>query len=185
MKFKNKLKTSRDYKKYIKRLQLLSSSSVAKVSGIVSLTIFVVAFFGVFAISPTFKTIGSLTKEVKEIEEVNQKLSLKIKALNSAEDSYSQALNDLEIINKVLPETVFFDRLAWQIEWLAMNTGLDLPSANFGGFQLIGPELIENGLGKIQVAITLIGGYSETKKFVNKKMEDNFLKILIIFLFVL
>ncbi|MEA3355455.1 MAG: type 4a pilus biogenesis protein PilO [Patescibacteria group bacterium] len=168
MKFGSRLNTSRDYNKYIKRLQQLSLNPVAKVSGIISLTIFTVAFFGIFAILPTFKTVGSLSKEIKDIKEINQKLSLKIKALGSAEDIYSQVVNDLELVNKMLPETASFDRLVWQIEWLAMNTEIELSSANFGEFQIVGPEIIENDLGKIEVELTLVGGYSQIKYFVKK-----------------
>ncbi|MBU1085329.1 MAG: type 4a pilus biogenesis protein PilO [Candidatus Beckwithbacteria bacterium] len=168
MKFIDRIGTSRDYDKYIERLQQLSLNPMARISGIVSLTIFTVAFFGIFAILPTFKTIASLSKEIKDIEEINQKLSIKIKTLGEAEDVYSLVVNDLNVISKVLPETADFDRLAWQIEWLAMDAGIELSSANFGEFQIVGIETIKDGLGKINVKITITGNYLQIKEFIKK-----------------
>jgi|APSaa5957512576_1039674.scaffolds.fasta_scaffold80646_2 Tfp pilus assembly protein PilO len=168
MKFSGNSSTSRDYSKYIKRLQQLSSTPVAKVSGIISLTIFSVAFFGIFAIMPTFKTIASLSKEIEDNESINQKLSIKIKSLSEAEDIYSKVSKDLLLINKVLPEMAEFERLAWQIEWLASSIPVEITAANFGEFNLVGAESIEDGLGKISGEVTILGSYTQLKKFVKE-----------------
>lgn len=168
MKFSNRTSTSRDYNNYVKRLRQLSSNPVSKVSGVVSLTIFTVAFFGVFAILPTLKTIASLSREIEDIEGVNQKLSLKIKSLSQAEEVYAQVVDDLVLIDKVLPEEPEFNRLAWQIEQLVLSSGVEISSANFGGFQVVGVEVVEDGVGKISSDVAVVGSYSQVKQFIKK-----------------
>lgn len=169
MKFSGRTNTVKDYNFYIKRLRQLSQNPITKVSGLISLTIFSIAFFGIFAILPTFKTIASLLKEIEGIKEVNLKMAQKIKTLTQAEEIYAQNLDDFPLISKVLPETAEFDRLTWQVEWLASQNQVNIPTASFGEFQVVGPEIVnKDGLGKIQAEVTIVGSYQQAKKFMEE-----------------
>jgi|GEM_PF-2708059 len=160
----NRVKIRQDYLRSIQRFRQFGQKPGYKVSGLISLTIFTVAFFGIFAIMPTFKTIASLRKEVEDFELINQKLSLKIQGLNKAEELYGQQVNSLPLVNSVLPETAEFERFAWQIEWLALNTGVEFESGSFNKFPVINKEMSE-GVQTIETELTIMGDYLKTKDF--------------------
>jgi len=163
----------RSYSNYYKRLQQLAKKPQAKISGLISLTIFTVAFFGMFAILPTFKTIARLNKEIEDSESVNIKLAQKIKALDIAEGLYANTIKELKIINEVLPEEAFFERLAWQIHWLAADKDLQISSGSFGEFFVIG-EKIKSDQEPLELATEVVvgGTYGQIKEFV-----ENLIKI--------
>jgi Tfp pilus assembly protein PilO len=160
----NRARLKQDYLRNVQRFKQFGQKPGSKVSGLISLTIFTVAFFGIFAIMPTFKTIASLKKEFKDIEQINQKLSLKIQALNKAEDLYGQQINNLPLVNSVLPETAEFERFAWQVEWLALNKGVQFESGSFNKFPLVNKETAE-GVQSIETELTIMGNYLNTKDF--------------------
>lgn len=158
------MKTS--YANYYKRFQQLSKKPEAKVSGLISLTIFTVAFFGIFALLPTFKTIAQLSREIEDAEAINGKLTKKILALDAAEGLYTQIVDELPVVNEVLPEKSEFERLAWQLHWLADDKGLELSSGNFGEF-MITEEKTNQGenLLELPVELTVNGSYGQIKEF--------------------
>jgi Tfp pilus assembly protein PilO len=160
----NRARLKQDYLRSVQRFKQFGQKPESKVSGLISLTIFTVAFFGLFAIMPTFKTIASLKREVKDIEQINQKLSLKIQALNKAEDIYGQQINNLPLVNSILPEMAEFERFAWQVEWLALNKGVQFESGSFNKFPLVNKETVE-GLQSIETELTIMGNYLNTKDF--------------------
>ncbi len=156
----------RDYSKYLKRIKQLSRKPSAKVSGLVSLTVFTVAFFGMFAILPTFKTIGALQKEIEDVEMVNIKLTQKIRALNKAEELYSQELGSLSLVDQVLPNNPEFERLAWQLEWLALNGGVEITNGSFSEFPVFDTTSQTQELQEILVDLSITGSYLKIKAFV-------------------
>ncbi len=161
----NKAGLKQNYLTSVRKYKQFSQRPSSKVSGLVSLTVFMVAFFSLFAILPTFKTIGALRKEVEDIELINQKLTRKIQALNKAEEVYGQQANNLQLISLVLPERAEFERLAWQIEWLALDKGVRLDSGSYNEFPLIDDEMIEE-LQSIEIELTVSGDYLRIKEFV-------------------
>ncbi|AKM79778.1 MAG: hypothetical protein UX85_C0001G0064 [Candidatus Beckwithbacteria bacterium GW2011_GWB1_47_15] len=152
------------YSAYWRRLRTLSQAPSAKVSGLVSLTIFTVAFFGLFAILPTFRTIAELTREIDDAKAVNSSLAKKIKALENAEEVYSQALPRLTLIDAVVPGGPEFDRLAWQIQWLGADSGVNITSGSFGGFPLLSTKE-SSELSQIEMELTVQGDYGAIKNF--------------------
>lgn len=157
------------YANYYKRFQQLSRRPEAKISGLISLTIFAVAFFGLFAILPTFKTIAQLSKEIEDVETVNSKLAKKILALDTAEQSYGQILEKLETVEAVLPEKAEFERLAWQLHWLANDKGLEVSGGNFGEFEVIEQTpAASDELKELAVEFTIRGSYGQIKDFIKE-----------------
>ncbi len=161
-----------NYLKYYKRLKQLSQNPLARVSGLVSLTFFTIAFFGMFAISPTLKTIAQLNKQIEDTEAVNSKLKSKVKDLEKAEIVYSQVLESLDLVNRVLPEKNEFERLAWQISWLAVESGVEITNSSFGEFVIVGSQ--DKAEGKIQLIsldLSVSGSYNKIKAFLKKITE--------------
>ncbi len=161
----NRPSLKKDYLNQVKRLRQLSKKPSSKVSGLISLTIFTVAFFGIFAIMPTFQTIANLRREIEDAELVNQKLNQKIKALQKAEEIFEQEDNNLKLVNKILPEEASFERLAWQLEWLALNRGVQLVNGGFNEFPLVTTESVKEKQA-IEVELSIVGSYPNIKEFI-------------------
>ena len=115
MKLAGKLSQRFDYRTYYNRVQQLAQQPKMRVSGLVSLTLFTVAFFGLFAILPTAKTISTLKKEIKESEEIEIGLQRKIVAMDEVQRVYLQIAEEIKAIETVIPNEVEFERLAWQV----------------------------------------------------------------------
>jgi len=155
----------KNYGHYYRRFQAFSKEPLAKISGLASLTIFAIAFFLIFAILPTFKTIASLNREIKDTELINSQLQKKIVSLNKAEEVYAEAGASLSKIDNVLPETESFERLAWQIYWLANKNNLEVNSGNFGEFGLIGFSQDKNKAQELVLEMTVGGEYRQIKQW--------------------
>ena len=137
-------------------------------SGLASITIFTTAFFLLVAILPTFRTIGTLNKEIIDQETVNSKLTQKIVSLKAAEANFAPVINNLEIIKEVLPESEASERLAWQIYWVAEQTGVEITSGSLGEFALLNQVAEKNKLSQLDVSLSLSGSYQQIKNFVTK-----------------
>jgi len=149
--------TGRDsYNQYYARLKLVIERPVTKISGLVILTIFTVVGFTVFAILPTFKTIASLKREIEDAKTVEAKLQQKIHSLNQAETLYAQVAPGLSSLNQVLPDQPEFERLAWQLHWLAGQNGVTITNGSFSEFQT----------DFIPVALSIRGNYLAIKAFI-------------------
>jgi len=164
----------RDYRLYYKRFQLWTERPATKISGLVSLTFLTIAFFGLLAILPTLKTIGGLKKEVEDSQNVNSQLAKKILALQTAEDNYAKITPNLSLLNNVLPEKDDFEKLSWQIQWLAQQSGVVLSSGTFGGFVLVGKEpTASKDVTKLNLDIAVAGNYQQIKTFIKRLTAFN------------
>lgn len=160
------------YSKYYQRLKEFSRQPKAKISGLISLTIFTTAFFGVFAIMPTFRTIAKLNKEIKDAQTVNNQLAKKIFSLEKAQEIYSQQVDNLPLIDKIIPAQVNFERLAWQLNWLIKETGLELVNSNFNEWLIVGPsEIKTQEASTLDLEITVRGEFNQIKALAAKLLK--------------
>lgn len=164
MSLTDRLDIKNNYHRYYGRVRVWSQKSQTQISGFVSLTIFTVAFFLYFAILPTLKTIGSLNKEINDQQEVINTMTKKINDLTIAETNYAQVINDLKSIDRVLPKTEEFERLAWQVQWLAQQTGVTITTGSFGEFSLVG-ERPSNDLKPLLMNLSISGSYQQIKQY--------------------
>lgn len=154
------------YGQYYQRLRLRLDQPQTKVIGLASLTIFTVIFFIIFAILPTFKTIASLAKEIDDARTVEAKLQQKIHSLNQADTLYSEVAPRLAILDQLVPPQPEFERLAWQLHWLAEQNQVTLINGSFGDFPIIGQGNSKNGeLAPISVSLSATGNYQAIKNF--------------------
>lgn len=154
----------RNYDRYYQQIRVWDRQPKVRVSGLISLTIFTVAFFLNMAILPTFRTIAGLTKEIKDQQEVEAKLTKKAAGLITAETNYAKVINDLKLINQVLPEKEELERLAWQIQWLANQQGLTINTGSFGEFNLVG-EANKSDQTELSMELTIKGSYQQIRSF--------------------
>ena len=154
----------RNYDRYNQQLRVWGRQPKIRISGLVTLTIFTVAFFLSMAILPTFKTIAGLKKEISDQQEVEAKLTKKAAGLKTAEVNYAKVINDLKLINQVLPEKEELERLAWQIQWLANQQGLTISTGSFGEFNLVG-QAAKPGQTELSAELTITGNYQQIRNF--------------------
>lgn len=154
-----------NYHNYYKRFDVFLKKPATRISGLISLTFFTVAFFLIFAILPTLTTITQLQKEIKDSQTVNSQLYKKTLNLQTAENNYAKIINDLGLINNILPEKEAFEKLSWQIQWLAQQKGVEVVSGSFEGFKLIGQQL--SGIKSLEVELTANGNYLQIKDWLN------------------
>ncbi|MDO8551533.1 MAG: type 4a pilus biogenesis protein PilO [bacterium] len=102
------------------------------------LSLFAIAFFGLFALRPTLTTIASLIKETEAKREVDQQLQTKINNLRQAQINYSQVANSVYIVNQALPPNPSLPEIVYPIEILAQRSGLQLTTVNFSRVDLQG-----------------------------------------------
>lgn len=155
------------YIAYYQRFKKLSQRPEAKISGLVSLTIFTVAFFSIFAILPTLNTIASLNRQIGDAELVNTKLAQKITALNRVEEDYVGLTENLPLVEAVLPSEPEFDRLAWQLNWLVSNLGLTLNGGSFGEF-FITPIKPDESVTTLPIELSISGSYTQIKALIDQ-----------------
>lgn len=157
MNLADKLTGRSGYGQYYGRLKILLTRPATQISGLVTLTLFTVVFFLIFAIIPTFKTIASLKREIEDAKNVEGKLQQKIHSLNQAETLYAQVAPELDPLDKILPPQPELERLAWQLHFLAAKNQLILSSGSFTEFE---PDFIP-------ISLTVKGNYLTIKAFVN------------------
>jgi hypothetical protein len=77
---------------------------VAKASMELFLTFGLILFLGIFAIKPTIVTMSDLLREIEEKQELNDSLTKKIAALQTAQTQYITIQNQLPLVNTAIPE---------------------------------------------------------------------------------
>lgn len=91
-----------------------------------SLTFITIAFFGLFAISPTLGTIADLQKQLDDRNFVNTQLQRKIANLTSLQTQYAQLQPDLGPVFAAFPETSQLDTFIGQIHQIALTNNVQL-----------------------------------------------------------
>lgn len=142
----------------------------------ITLSLFTLSFFGLFAIRPTIITAISLFKSVSDLRKLNTDYENKISSIIKAQSEYEKIRNDLPLINAALPETTDIGKVAKTIEKFARKENISitqlqidnvpishLPSSgkllNFG-FSII-------GTGKYSSILSFISHLLNWKRIVN------------------
>ncbi|MDP3955525.1 MAG: type 4a pilus biogenesis protein PilO [bacterium] len=164
---------NRQYQRYFVDLQALYQRKEVVVYTGLTLSLFTIAFFGIFALKPTLTTIVGLYREIEDKKVVNQQLQDKINDLRDAQNNYAQVAGSVYVINQALPENPSLVDLVYQIEILGQNEGLSLASVNFSPVDLQGKapnrksdSKIYNGT-EINFDVTLKGDYQNLKNFLD------------------
>lgn len=112
------LKKQQDNKKFISTVELSS-------------TLFLIAFFLLFAIRPTLLVIAALIGEVNSKKILTAGMKSKISNVVQAQDSFSQVQQRYLIIDASLPSSPKYSHAANQVIGAAQASGVDLSDLNF------------------------------------------------------
>jgi len=96
-----------------------------------SITLFLISVFSLFAIKPAITTISALLGEIKSKEALTQKMRSKINTLVEAQDSFSQVQSQYHIIESSLPSRTRFSHLITQVQGTSFQSGVNLQKFNF------------------------------------------------------
>lgn len=98
------------------QLNKFYSHPVAQVSLGLILTIMAVAFFALVAIKPTLETMANLIKQIDDRRNVDQRLSVKISALSTAQSELASKQGASQVLDAAVPSTPNFTQLLKQLE---------------------------------------------------------------------
>lgn len=131
-----------------------------------TISLFTLSVFGLFAIRPTLITAISLMKQVSDLRRLYVDYENKIGSLIRAQSEYEQIRGDIPLIDVALPGNAYFSKLAIAVEKFAKQENF-----NINQFQ-IDPVPISNppATGKLyDYGFTLVGtgSYSSISSFLN------------------
>jgi Tfp pilus assembly protein PilO len=115
--------TLRKHRKYI---ELVVQDPLIRGYFEIMATIFLVVFFLIFAIRPTFDTIAQLVKKTDELKEVDTNLGKKIKDLILAQSVYSRLEEKLPLLDRAMPSKPTVDTLITDLETVVRNSNVEL-----------------------------------------------------------
>ena len=90
----------------------------------ITLSLFSLSFFGLFAIRPTLITAVSLIKEVNDLNKLSLDYENKISNFITAQAEYEKIRESIPLIDKALPQTSEFPGFARTVENLAEKNQL-------------------------------------------------------------
>lgn len=91
-----------------------------------TLSIFTIIIFAIFAIKPTILTVIELNNEIKSKTALVQELNTKIKNLQTAGQILQTNASDLLYLEQALPDTAKPDNLVKQFEILALESNVKI-----------------------------------------------------------
>lgn len=118
------------------------------------------AFFLVFALSPTINTILTLQKKITEQRRIVKALDQKIANLVTAQANYSQIESSLPILLAALPERPTPQTIIFEITAMASSSGLVLSGLQFQNLPLSADSIAtavqtQKKPGALKIAFTL------------------------------
>lgn len=108
------------------QLNKFYSHPIARVSVSLILTIITVCFFALVAIKPTLDTMAQLIKQIDDRRTIDQKLSLKITALSTAQSELASKQQAAKILDIAVPSTPDFPLLLKELEKAAVENGVTI-----------------------------------------------------------
>ena len=92
----------------------------------ITLTLFCLSFFGLFAIRPTLITAVSLIKEVNDLQKLSLQYENKISMFITAQAEYEKIRESIPLIDQALPANSEFPGFAQSMEKLAIRNNVTI-----------------------------------------------------------
>lgn len=131
----------------------------------VSLTLFTLSFFGLFAIRPTLSTISNLDKQYKDNLLVYNSLKEKLSALQKLDIQYQEIQPDLELIFNAIPKSNKITYLTRQLENLAFADNLTVTHLAFDTIEIY-PNKKNASMYSFKFSISVEGTNDNVNKFI-------------------
>ena len=119
------LSKPKESKLFLAVLPVLKEEKTKKFTTL-SLSFITIAFFGLFAISPTVGTISDLQKQLDDNTFVHQQLQTKIQNLTTLQTKYADVQSRLDPVYAALPTSPAFDIFSGEVHQLAVTSGVQL-----------------------------------------------------------
>jgi Tfp pilus assembly protein PilO len=152
------------YSGHFAKVKQIYQEPKTKISLALILTLLTFSLIISFAIKPAILTIISLHKELKESQKVNEALTNKLQNLTQAQQNFIALQQDLIYVDRALPKTAEFNRLAREINYLAYYNNVILASGNFGKFDLL--PVPSQQPAELSLNFAINGSFADIKNFV-------------------
>lgn len=132
----------------------------------ITISLFTLSFFGLFAIRPTIITIVRLDKQLKDNKEVLAKIKQKQSDLALLTQQYDTLQNDIPLITKAIPQTPNIPYLTRQIETVALKSNVNLTTLIFGTIDI--GESKKSDLLSFSISISAEGDERDINIFIRE-----------------
>lgn len=129
---------SRRYGRYYTYIEPLTKDPIIRGYFTLVSSMLLVAFFILFALSPTFSTIVGLFRKIDDQKKILNTLDQKINSLVLAQENYSKIENDLPILETALPKRPLPQDALNVVLNSASGSGVVITSFQIGNVYLLG-----------------------------------------------
>lgn len=138
------------------------------------LSIFTIAFFGVFAIRPTLITAISLNKEINDFRALNDQYDTKISSIVKAQSEYEKIRDDISLFYETLPGSPQFTTLIMKEENIASSSAMQLDSLQMDPLPISRIQNIQNkgNLVTFNFSMKLAGNYTDAYTYINHLLKS-------------
>ena len=159
----------------LRNLRIFYEKPVVQISLELLLSLLAVIILAVFALRPTFVTIGSLLKTIQDQKQVVEQLETKKKNLNTAQSNLNTIADEIPKLDQALPAKSQAEILIRQIESASSDLKVSISQLSVGKIILINshtevPDITaapENAIASIPVSLTIEASYEETLNFIS------------------
>lgn len=145
---------SRRYSRYYVYIEPVTSDPLIRGYFSLVASIILIAFFLIFALSPTINTILELQKKIIEQKKVLEILTKKVADISAAHQNYSEIENLLPVLYDALPERPTAQTIISGLTKSASSSGIALAGIQFHDFPL-SSDLIASAVPKNKASIGL------------------------------
>lgn len=131
-----------------------------------TISLFTLSFFGIFAIRPTLITAISLMKQVSDLKQLYIDYENKIGSLLRAQAEYAQIRDDIPLIDRALPTSSSFSKLAKTIEKFAARENFVINQFQIDPVPVSNPP-VSGKLYEYGFALVGTGTYPSISAFLN------------------
>lgn len=124
------------YRRYYQRIiPLLKRPATRAYMGFI-LSLFTISFFAFFAIRPTVNTIVELLRKIEDGKYTSKKLTEKITALSTAQNTYFQLMNDLDVVYEAIPSDALMEDYVVGLENVILASRVEILGTQIGNFKI-------------------------------------------------
>lgn len=172
----------RDYFRYkeffLNVLSIYNTKPNLKIYLELTLSIFTVIIFSIFAIKPTILTVIELNNEIKAKTSLVDDLNLKLKNLQTAGQILQTNANDLIYLEQALPDTAKPENLIKQLEILASESNVKIIGISSSDVIISGDSDLKNkqivltstdlNADELPFSISITGDYQSLLTYLRK-----------------
>lgn len=136
----------------------------------ITLSLFSLSFFGLFAIKPTLTTAISLTKSVNDLRILNMEYEKKIGSIIQAQAEYERIRKKIPLIEAAIPANASFSKLAIQLERIADRTGTRILQVQIDPVSISTPTKV-NVLQSFQFQVIVTGTYDQLTSYLSTMLQ--------------